>query len=543
MKKLLFCLCALFLLHCTEVPDYGVIKVGASPAVGGTVQRSPEGPEYKDGTVVTLVAKAEYGYEFVGWSGNVSEMNSSTTTITVKGDDMVIANFVQVPNAPYSISAKVNSAGGIVISWSSVSNATGYYIYRNTTPSGSYTKIGLSDKTSYVDYDILQGATYYYNVSAYNGNVEGSQYATPISATTPPSAPTSISATVNTDGDIVISWPSVSNATKYYIYRSTTSSGTYTKIDSSTTISTTNSYTDKTANSGTTYYYKVSASNSGGEGLKSNYAEVTTRPSTPTGVSATVNSNGDIVISWSSVSNATGYYIYRSTTPSGSYTKIGTSSTTPYTDYNVAAGTTYYYKVSAYNSGGEGTMSNYDDMTTRPSTPTSVNATSNSENSININWSSVPNATEYYIYRSTSPTSGYTQIGNSYSTSYTSTGLLPGTTYYYKVSASNSGGEGPQSSYTSATTRLNTPTVSGATGSTSGITVYWYSVSNAAGYYIYRSTSSSGSYTQVGNAASSSTSWIDTNVASGTYYYYRVSAYSSSGVESSQSTSVSAAKP
>jgi len=535
MNKLLFCLCALFFLHCTEVPDYGVLKVSASPTNGGVVQKTPSGPEYKDGTVVTLVAEAAYGYKFVEWSGNVKEVGVSRTTITVNGNDMVIANFVKIPNEPSSISAKVNS-NGIFVEWSSVSNANGYNIYRSTTPSGTYTQIGISATNSYSDYAIQPGITYYYKVSAYNGNVVGQQ-SNFASATTPPNAPIDVSATVNANGDINITWSSVPNATGYNIYRSASPSGSYTQIGTSSSVS----YTNTGLSSGTTYYYKVSAYNSGGESPQSSYVDVTTRPSMPTGVSANINSAGDINITWSSVPNATGYNIYRSTTSSGTYTKIGTSPTTSYIDYNVAAGTTYYYKVSAYNGGGEGPQSNYDDMTTRPNTPTNVTATSNSETSINITWSSVQNVTGYYIYRSTSPSGSYVQIGTSSSASYTNTGLSSGTTYYYKISAYNSGGEGPQSNSAQASTRLSTPTMSSATGSTTGITVYWYSVSNAAGYNVYRSTSSSGSFTLI-SSVSNSTSYTDTNVASGTYYYYKVSAYNNNGGESLQSTSVSAIK-
>jgi len=536
MKKLLFCLCALFFLHCTEVPDYGIIKVSASPAVGGIVQKSPEGPEYEDGTIVTLIARAASGYEFVGWSGNVREVDFGKATIIVNGNDMVIANFVQIPDEPYSISV-TSSVGGINIDWYYVPNATGYYIYRSTSPYGTYDRIGISDKNYYVDYDIQMGATYYYRVSAYNGNVEGEKSDYDWVATKL-NAPTGVKAMFDANG-ITISWSPVSNATGYRIYRSTNSSSGYSSIGTSMA----SPYTDKTVASGTTYYYKVVAFNSNGEGVMSEYDYAITPPSAPTNVSATINSSGSITISWQSIPNVTGYRIYRSTSSYGDYNFIGSSTTASYTDNSTTSGTTYYYKVSASNSSGEGSQSASTSATTLPGTPTNVTATANSETSISISWSYVSGATEYNIYRSTSLNGYYSYVNYTSSTSYTDTWLSSGTTYYYKVSASNSSGEGSQSSYTYATTQLGAPTISSATGSTNGITVYWYSVSNAAGYYIYRSTNSSGSYTRVGNAASSSTSWTDTSVSSGTYYYYRVSAYSSSGVESSQSASVSAAKP
>lgn len=82
----------------------------------------------------------------------------------------------------------------------------------------------------------------------------------------------------------------------------------------------------------------------------------------PTGVSASDGSYDNYVsISWTSVSGATNYYIYRSTSSSGTYSYVGASDGyNYYYDYPPYANTTYYYKVSAYNSTyGESAMSSY----------------------------------------------------------------------------------------------------------------------------------------------------------------------------------------
>lgn len=57
----------------------------------------------------------------------------------------------------------------------------------------------------------------------------------------------------------------------------------------------------------------------------------------------------------------------------------------------------------------------------------------------------------------------------------------------------------------------------------SGIKVAWNSVSGADGYCVYRATSSTGSYTKI--KTTSSTSFIDTSVASGKTYYYKIKSY------------------
>ena len=114
---------------------------------------------------------------------------------------------------------------------------------------------------------------------------------------------------------------------------------------------------------------------------------------------------------------------------------------------------------------GEGTVPN------NPiSAPTGVFASATSSSSIKVTWSwsssgSSPNG--FYVYRSSSANGNYSRAGTvsvvdvASGVYFTDTGLSASTTYYYKVSAYDSTGEGPQSLYSSATTNADIPTVSG----------------------------------------------------------------------------------
>ena len=86
------------------------------------------------------------------------------------------------------------------------------------------------------------------------------------------SAPTDLEATADGSDEIDLTWDSVSDATSYYVYRATSSSGSYTKIATVTD----NSYEDTDVDEGTTYYYKVKAVNDDGVSAYSEKDSATT---------------------------------------------------------------------------------------------------------------------------------------------------------------------------------------------------------------------------------------------------------------------------
>jgi V8-like Glu-specific endopeptidase len=76
-------------------------------------------------------------------------------------------------------------------------------------------------------------------------------------------------------------------------------------------------------------------------------------PSAPTGVNATDGTYGDRVrVSWTAVSGATRYEVYRATEACGTYTKVGDSTTISYDDPVVTALKVYWYNVKACNACG-----------------------------------------------------------------------------------------------------------------------------------------------------------------------------------------------
>jgi hypothetical protein len=81
------------------------------------------------------------------------------------------------------------------------------------------------------------------------------------------------------------------------------------------------------------------------------------------------------------------------------------------------------------------------------------------------------------------------------------------------------------------------PTSLSATAANAQVNLSWSASSGASAYYVKRSTTSGGPYTQI--AAPAATNYSDNNLSNGTKYFYVVSAYNSYG-QSSNSSEVSA---
>lgn len=137
-----------------------------------------------------------------------------------------------------------------------------------------------------------------------------------------------------------------------------------------------------------------------------------------------------------------------STSASGNTTRTLSYGTTTYTFFS---GSTQITSATATASCASGTSWNGSScQAPAPSTPSGLTATAGScgTGTINLSWNSVSGATSYTLQRATNSSfsSGLTSVYSGGSTSYSNTGLNAGTTYYYRVRASNSSGNSSWSS-------------------------------------------------------------------------------------------------
>ena len=178
----------------------------------------------------------------------------------------------------------------------------------------------------------------------------------------------------------------------------------------------------------------------------------------PSAVTALPTSATAIQLEWEAVSGAASYDIERSidTVTWSAVASTDTGEQTQYTDVGLSSGTTYYYRVVAFVVGQDISTSDVVSATTTVDTSIAPEFTSatGSATSIELAWSDVDGELGYRIERSPDGTSGWTEIGTTGMgvTSYTDSGLVPATTYYYRVVALTSGGESPPSTAAYATT-------------------------------------------------------------------------------------------
>ncbi len=509
----------------------------------------------------------------------VSAINSANLTGSASNIVSATTDAATAPGAPTSLSATAGGQTSISLTWAAPTNTggaaiTGYKIEVSPNGTSSWSNLEAntgSQTTRYTHSGLTAGTTRHYRVSAINSaNLTGSAsniVSETTDAATAPGAPTSLSATAGGQTSISLTWVAPTNTggaaiTGYKIEVSPNGTSSWSNLEANTGSQTT-SYTHSGLTAGTTRHYRVSAINSANlTGSASNIVSETTNaataPGAPTSLSATAGGQTSISLTWAAPTNTggaaiTGYKIEVSPNGTSSWSNLEAntgSQTTRYTHSGLTAGTTRHYRVSAINSANlTGSASNIVSATTdalnasRPQAPTSLTASATGRTMIVLSWTA-PSSNggaaikTYKIEVSSDGTSGWADLVENSSTTYTHTGLTPSSTRYYRVSAINSVGASDPSNVVSATTNAvsapNPPTALTATalGSTI-INLKWNAPSDdggaqISGYKIEVSPDGTSSWTNlVANSNSTALNYSHTGLTAGVTRYYRVSAINS----------------
>ena len=393
------------------------------------------------------------------------------------------------PDAPSNLTATASGRTEITLSWNAPSNnggaaVTGYQIEVSANAGGSWTDLETntgSTSTRYTHTGLSEGDTRHYRVSAVNsiGTGTPSNVASATTgAVTAPDAPAGLTATASGPTAILLSWSAPSNhggavITGYQIEWSTDAGGTWSDLVADTR-STATTYTHTGLAAATRYDYRVSAINAVGTGTPSSVDYATTAsataPDVPTELTAAASGPAEITLSWTAPSNnggaaITGYRIQVSLDAGGTWAdlvKDTESAATTYTHTGLSEGDARSYRVYAINAVGESAdPSNVDHVVISvPDMPTELTASASGQTEINLSWTAPSNpggapVRGYQIEISSDAGESWSDLvqdTESSETTYTHTGLTPGTTRHYRARAINPVGSSAPSNVASATT-------------------------------------------------------------------------------------------
>ncbi len=469
-----------------------------------------------------------------GWIVLVATTGSSATTYLHSGLPPAAARFYRVaavnsegagaysnvargatnaaqPGQPRGLRATATGPRSIAITWQAPSSdggarITGYSIRARGPHDNGWITIRPntgSTATTFIHTNLQPVTAYRYQVAAINSVGTGAWSLETGASTHPdvPSAPFNLTARPIGTSQIDLSWkaPRNNNGAAVLGYRIEASSngGRTWRIIRSNTRTTATRYSHRGLQPASTRHYRVYAINAAGLGAASNVVRATTEatvPAAPANLTAAADGTSEIDLSWQAPptdggAQVTGYKIEVSDDSGGSWQNLvpnTRSARTTYSHTGLAPATTRHYRVSAINRIGIGRPSRVASATTDatvPDAPTGLTATATAPTRIDLAWTAPAydggaQISGYRIEVSQTGT-GWTDLRpntESTSTTFSHTGLLPGSRRFYRVSAINVAGTGEPSGVASAATddpveragRLNTmvlPHVAGAMAS------------------------------------------------------------------------------
>jgi hypothetical protein len=404
----------------------------------------------------SVIAGITYSYSVVANSSSGTSPSSNIEPLTI----------ATVPATATSVTGIQTSISSVQINW--VASTTVGVQYKLVRSPGNIILASNLNTNSFQDFTVVAGTTYTYTVQAIKQNcysVNSNIVSVNVLANFAPIAPSNFTVIRNLYSGLTMSITFKDNAsdeTNFILERSTTSN--FSAITSQTLIPLVSSLSGTTIttsvsvpNANTVYYYRIRAIRTTSTAPITTYSSVNVLPTpssatsatfaVPTSFTSAAISNTEVQLNWvNNATAATGIEIWRAPTATGTYTLLYTvtPTTTSYIHTGITASTANCYKIRAViNSPAASTAYTSNLCTTTfasfISAPTNLVVTkpAATTGTLKLNWtdnSSTENGFE--IYRSLDNLT-FTKIITTAANivTYTNTGLVVGTTYYYKVRA------------------------------------------------------------------------------------------------------------
>ncbi len=334
------------------------------------------------------------GYVFKGWTPEVPEtMPAVDKTFEAVFEDENAINLTK----PSELTA-IQTTDSIKLTWSAVSGATGYRIYKNVD--SKWKALGDIKGTTVTIKNLTIDTKYTFAVRAYNitgGKTTWAEdYATITASTSSLGKPSKITPTQSTTA-VKLTWNKVSGATGYRVYQNV--DGKWVNKGTTKNLS----GTVKNLKAGTKYSFAVKAYNitNGKTTWASSYTTISTATQAvkPSKITTAQNATA-IKLTWTKCSGATGYRVYYRTSTKNSWsTLVKAMSGTSYTAKNLPSGKSYQFAVKPYISTSSGVVwSDYTTVITSTLPANPVAKVSSTKGKVTLKWSAVSGAQGYQVY-------------------------------------------------------------------------------------------------------------------------------------------------
>ncbi|MDX9854822.1 MAG: fibronectin type III domain-containing protein, partial [Tenuifilaceae bacterium] len=470
-------------------------------------------------------------------------------------------NCVTPSEIPTNLTVLDSTAGSITIGWTDNSNnETSFLIYRSQTLNGTYGYIGQVDAnvTQYTNTYLSEETTYYYKIRVVNAEATSALSEALAASTAGMAAVSNLSSSSPSNTTIELTW--IDNSTRetgYSIERSSSANSGFVTI--ATIAANATSYTDNSLTANQAYYYRVYGFKDGEKALSSPTTgtiagAVTLSNTTITNCNYTLLDPGNLMDYSNSLnktmvlvpsevgkvvkitfeefrteSNWDFLYIYDG--PSTTSTLINKISGAQQTPFSYAASNPDGVLTLRFTSDGSNISSGFKATVaciSIPNAPSNLNVVSATTNSITIGWTdNSTDETKFQVYCASSVNGEYNLVGevSANVTQFTHNGLASGTTYFYKVKATNTDASSPLTNAIEAKTGgIAAPViVSLASPDNQTISINWQRKDiSETGFVIERSLEANANFAELTTVAPDITSYSDNTVTFGTTYYYRI---------------------
>jgi len=153
--------------------EIGVISYTLTIEVNGSGSTIPAAGthQYEEGEIVSISATPDEGWQFDGWTGDVDNPNSASTTVTIDGDKTVTASFSDAaPPVVSGVSSTGASRTAIDITWTTDEPGDSQVEYRASPGQLSPLDSTLVTEHSVRLTELLPATTYYYKVMSRDAN-------------------------------------------------------------------------------------------------------------------------------------------------------------------------------------------------------------------------------------------------------------------------------------------------------------------------------------------------------------------------------------